>query len=46
MEGAFGRALITEKEDRSEVVAKIPFPIAGPPDIPPLLKLPSSNLVR
>lgn len=31
MEGGFSKALIMRKEDGSEVVAKIPFPIAGPP---------------
>lgn len=31
MEGGFSRALIMRKEDGSEVVAKMPFPIAGPP---------------
>jgi len=30
MEGGFSRALIMQKKDGSEVVAKIPFPIAGP----------------
>jgi hypothetical protein len=31
MEGGFSKALLMQKEDGSEVVAKIPFPIAGPP---------------
>ncbi|KAF1912281.1 kinase-like domain-containing protein [Ampelomyces quisqualis] len=31
MEGGFSKALIMQKEDGSEVVAKIPFSIAGPP---------------
>ncbi|KAF2240280.1 hypothetical protein BU26DRAFT_470903 [Trematosphaeria pertusa] len=31
MEGGFSKALIMRKEDGSEVVAKIPFSIAGPP---------------
>jgi hypothetical protein len=31
MEGGFCKALIMQKEDGSEVVAKIPFTIAGPP---------------
>ncbi|KAL6711319.1 hypothetical protein ACN47E_005850 [Coniothyrium glycines] len=31
MEGGFSRALIMRRADGSEVVAKIPFPIAGPP---------------
>ncbi|PVH93339.1 hypothetical protein DM02DRAFT_721750 [Periconia macrospinosa] len=31
MEGGFSRALVIEKEDASEVIVKIPFPIAGPP---------------
>ncbi|KAI4644810.1 uncharacterized protein J4E78_009629 [Alternaria triticimaculans] len=31
MEGGFSRALLLRKEDGSEIVAKIPFPIAGPP---------------
>ncbi|KAI4927821.1 hypothetical protein J4E85_006333 [Alternaria conjuncta] len=31
MEGGFSKALLLRREDGSEVVAKIPFPIAGPP---------------
>lgn len=31
MEGGFSKAMLMQKEDGSEVVAKIPFPIAGPP---------------
>jgi hypothetical protein len=31
MEGGFNKALILRKEDGSEIVAKIPFAIAGPP---------------
>jgi hypothetical protein len=31
MEGGFSKALLLCKEDGSEIVAKIPFPIAGPP---------------
>jgi hypothetical protein len=31
MEGGFSKALIMRKEDGSQVVAKIPFSIAGPP---------------
>lgn len=31
MEGGFSKALLLAKEDGSEVVAKIPCPIAGPP---------------
>jgi hypothetical protein len=31
MEGGFSKALLLHKEDGSEIVAKIPFPIAGPP---------------
>jgi hypothetical protein len=31
MEGGFSRALLLHKEDKSEIIAKIPFPIAGPP---------------
>jgi hypothetical protein len=31
MEGGFSKALIMRKEDGSEVVAKVPFSIAGPP---------------
>ena len=31
MEGGFSKALLLRKEDGSEIVAKIPFPIAGPP---------------
>jgi hypothetical protein len=31
MEGGFSKALLLYKEDGSEIVAKIPFPIAGPP---------------
>lgn len=31
MEGGFSKALLMRKEDGSELVAKIPFPIAGPP---------------
>ena len=30
-EGGYSKALILEKEDGTELVAKIPFPIAGPP---------------
>jgi len=30
MEGSFSRALLLRKEDGSEIIAKIPFPIAGP----------------
>jgi hypothetical protein len=31
MEGGFSKAMLLRKEDGSEIVAKIPFPIAGPP---------------
>jgi hypothetical protein len=31
MEGGFSKALLLRKEDGSEIIAKIPFPIAGPP---------------
>ena len=31
MEGGFSKALLLRKEDGSEIVAKIPFSIAGPP---------------
>lgn len=31
MESGFSRALLMQKEDGSEVIAKIPFPVAGPP---------------
>ncbi|KAH7381591.1 kinase-like domain-containing protein [Pyrenochaeta sp. MPI-SDFR-AT-0127] len=31
MEGGFSRALLLSKDDGSEIVAKIPFSIAGPP---------------
>ncbi|KAH9868326.1 hypothetical protein J1614_007398 [Plenodomus biglobosus] len=31
LEGGFSKALLMQKEDGSEVIAKIPFPIAGPP---------------
>lgn len=31
MEGGFSKALLMRKEDGSEIIAKIPFPIAGPP---------------
>lgn len=31
MEGRFSKALLLSKENGSEVVAKIPCPIAGPP---------------
>jgi len=31
MEGGFSKALLMRKKDGSEVIAKIPFPIAGPP---------------
>ncbi|KAH6859108.1 hypothetical protein BKA58DRAFT_414728 [Alternaria rosae] len=31
MEGGFSKGLLLRKEDGSEIVAKIPFPIAGPP---------------
>jgi hypothetical protein len=30
-EGGFSKALLMRKEDGSEVIVKIPFPIAGPP---------------
>jgi hypothetical protein len=31
MEGGFSKALLMSKEDGTEVVAKLPFSIAGPP---------------
>jgi hypothetical protein len=31
MEGGFSKALLLSKEDGSEIIAKIPFSIAGPP---------------
>jgi hypothetical protein len=31
MEGGFSKALLLRKEDGNEIVAKIPFRIAGPP---------------
>ncbi|KAF1846161.1 uncharacterized protein K460DRAFT_313337 [Cucurbitaria berberidis CBS 394.84] len=31
MEGGFSKALLLRKEDGSEIIAKLPFPIAGPP---------------
>lgn len=31
MEGGFSKALLMRKEDGTEVVAKLPFSIAGPP---------------
>jgi hypothetical protein len=31
MEGGFSKALLLRKQDGSEIIAKIPFPIAGPP---------------
>lgn len=31
LEGGFSKVLLFSKEDGSEIVAKIPFPIAGPP---------------
>jgi hypothetical protein len=31
MEGGFSKALLLRKEDGSEIIAKIPFSIAGPP---------------
>ncbi|KAH3943357.1 hypothetical protein HBH53_176480 [Parastagonospora nodorum] len=31
LEGGFSKALLMRKEDEREIVAKIPFPIAGPP---------------
>jgi hypothetical protein len=31
MEGGFSRALLMKKLDGSEVIAKLPFKIAGPP---------------
>jgi hypothetical protein len=31
MEGGFSKALLLREEDGSEIIAKIPFPIAGPP---------------
>jgi hypothetical protein len=31
MEGGFSKALLLHKEDGSEIIAKIPLPIAGPP---------------
>lgn len=31
MEGGFSKTLLMSKEDRTEVAAKLPFSIAGPP---------------
>lgn len=31
MEGGFSKALLLRKQDGSEMIAKIPFAIAGPP---------------
>lgn len=31
MEGGFNKALLLRKDDGSEIIAKIPFSIAGPP---------------
>lgn len=31
MEGGFSKALLLRREDGSEIIAKIPFSIAGPP---------------